>query len=350
MSDGNTIYEEIMLHKPPPLRILHGRLPTDKVCFDPNNPRLKYKRELFPDKSIKELLFMEPDTAWLLKDVAEKGILEPIYVKALADGTWMVVEGNRREAVMQELQEKHPNNPRYALIPARILPEQTTEEQEALLMASCHVAGKVKWEAHEKAGHIWYMIHKLRIPESELVSTLHMGAPSIKKAAESYALLEHFKRLDGGRYAQEAEGKWSFFREMLRVKDFADRHKKGQEWDDTFCRWVGEKRIPRSEDVRDLPNILAKLRARTLFETEPAETAFEKARREVDKSTPSRNSKFFKDLENIITSGRAAQLNDLEAAGTNDAARDTVIEAYSVLMTFMERAGVRAPGTPRRVA
>lgn len=352
-SNGNRlqqVFEEIMLHKPPPLKVQHGRVPTDKVQFDPENPRLKYQKQLFPDKSDKELLFKEPDTPWLLKDIEEKGVLDSIYVKAMASGSWLVIEGNRRVAVMQELQSKHPENPNFTYIPAKILPEDTTDEQQAVLMASYHVAGKIKWDAHEKAGHIWHMINTLHIPESELITTLHMGAPAIKKAAESYGLLQHFKKCDGGRYADQAEGKWSFFSEMLKVKDFYERHKKGQEWDDTFCRWVGEKRIPKAEDVRLLPAILKKLKARALFEEEPAAVAFDKALKEVDKSTPSRNSKFFKDLENLITSGKGASLNDLESASTNEAARDTLLEAFSVVQSFMEKAGVRVPATPRRVA
>jgi hypothetical protein len=350
--NGNQqIFQEIMLHRPPPLRIQQTKVPTDKVRFDTSNPRLKYKKQLFPDKTDKELLFQEPDTPLLMKDIEEKGIIDPIYVKSLpANAGWMVVEGNRRTAVMQDLQVKHPNDPRFAYIPANVLPAETSAEQEALLMASYHVAGKIKWEAHDKAGHIWYMINVLHLPETELVNTLHMGGPAIKKAAESYGLLEHFKKIDGGKYANEAEGKWSFFAEMLKIKDFWERHKKGQDWDDQFCRWVGEKRIPKAEDVRDLPAILSKLKARTLFENEPTEAAFEKASKEVDKATPSRNSKFYKDLEHIIISGKAASLNDLQAASDNEAARDTLIEAYSVILAFMERAGVRVPGTPRRVA
>lgn len=347
------VFEEIFLHSPPPLRIQHKKVPIDYVKFDETNPRLKYKKELFPDASDKELLFKDSDTAWLLKDIEEKGVLDPIYVRVerTADATYYkAVEGNRRTAVMQELHAKHPENPRFAYIPARILPEETSPAQEAVLMASFHVSGKIKWEAHEKAGHIYTMIHVHRIPDTELMSTLHMGKPAIYKAAESYALLEHFKKCDGGRFAGQAEGKWSFFAEMLKVKDLRERHARGQDWDDQFCRWVGEGRIPRAEDVRDLPAILSKLKARTLFVDEPADVAFAKARKVIDQSTPSRNSRFYKDLENLITSGKAAQMLDISAAGENDAARDTVVEAYSVLLAFMERAGVRAPATPRRVA
>lgn len=347
-------FEEIMLHKPPPVRLYQKRVPTEHVRFDANNPRLRYKKDLFPDKTEKELLFKDADTNWLLKDIQEKGVIEPIYVRPVRTENavyYIVVEGNRRTAVMQELHEKHPNNPNFCYIPARVMPEETTEEQTELLMMSQHVTGKLKWAAHEQAGSIWRAINVLRIPEAQLVNTLHMGAPSIRKAAESYALLEYFKKCDGGKYAAQAEGKWSFFAEMLKVKELRRRHhEKGQEWDDEFCRWVGEGRIPKAEDVRDLPEILMKQKARNLFHDEPVDTAFLKAKREIDKTTPSRNSKLFKDLENLIVSGKAAQMSELDEARDNDVARDTVIEAYSVLMAFMERAGVRIPATPRRVA
>jgi hypothetical protein len=356
MTNGNgkqQVFETIMLHKPPPLKIQHARVPTDRVRFDTENPRLKYQKELFPDKTDKELLFKLPDTNWLMKDVEEKGVLEAIYVKEeLLNGvaSFVVIEGNRRTAVMQELQAKHPDNPNFAYIPARILPPETTPEQGAILMASRHVAGLIKWDAHEKAGHIWHMINVLHIPESELINTLHMGAPAIKKASEAYGLLDHYKHCDGGKYAAQAEGKWSFIAEFIKVKEFYERHKKGQDFDDDFCRWVGDGRIPKAEDVRDLPAILKSGKARNLFFNEPAEHAFEKANAVVDKSDPSRRSKFYKDVENLIASGRGASLSDLTEAGDNEVARDNLLEAHSVLLSFMEKAGVRIPATARRVA
>jgi hypothetical protein len=343
------IFDEIMLHSPPPLRLQHVRIPTDAVEYDLENPRLKYKKQLWPDKSDAELLFDEPDTPWLLKDIAQKGVIEPIYVKAMSSGSWKVIEGNRRAAVMKNLHEKHKGNPLYACIPARLLPPETTKTQEALLMASYHVAGRVKWQPHEKAGHIYYMIHDLKVPESELVATLHMGAPAIKKAAESYALLEKFKTTENGRFAKDAEGKWSFFSEMLKIKYFYEKHKASQEWGDQFCLWVGEKRIPTADDVRrTLPQVLKNRKAKDLFENEPADVAWKKASKEVDKSSPARTSKFYRDLEHLIESCKAANLEELQAPEHNEAARDLVLEGYEMLTRFMDKAGVRP--MPRRVA
>jgi len=50
----------------------------------------------------------------------------------------------------------------------------------------------------------------------------------------------------------------------------------------------------------------------------------------------------------MIESGKNASLTDLEAAASNETASATLVEAYSLLYSFMERSGVRIPGTPRR--
>lgn len=348
---GQTIFEEILLRDPPPLRIEHRRIPIDRIDFDPANPRLRYQKELFPDKSEIDLLFdTEPDTAWLKKDIKEKGLLDPIYVREVGD-FFKCVEGNRRTACMKKLHSEEPENPRFMMMPARILPEKTTEEQIALLMASMHVAGKVKWEPHEKAGHIYHMLHVLRIPEVELSTTLHMGVPALKRTAASYQILEEtYKRIDGGIYADKAAGKWSFFSEMLKIKPLRlERERDPAEWDAKFSRWVGEGRIPNAVDIRALPDILKKAKARHLFENEAPTEAFAKARKASDETRPANVSKLFKQLEKTLDAVNSAQLNDITLAGDNDAARVLLTDTYQAIGNLMEKAGVRAPG-PRRAA
>jgi hypothetical protein len=348
------IFEEIFLREPPPLRIEHARVPTSAVMFDDDNPRLRYQRTVRPNVSETDLLIDNTDGRWLKKDIKEKGLLDSIYVRRVdnEDGTtsYICVEGNRRTACVRELNAEFPEDPRFQTIPARILPEKTTEEQTALLMASFHVAGKVKWDAHEKAGHIYHMLRKLRIPEAEMSTTLHMGVAAIKRAAESYAILEEvYKRIDGGKYSNDAAGKWSFFDCMLSIKEFKAQHQKSDEWSATFSRWVGEKRIPRAEDVRALPAILNKSQSRRLFENEPVETAFRDAKRISDMTDPATQSKFFKKLEEVIDSCKTAPFGDVEFAGSNDAARVMLVESYRAITSFMEKAGVRVP-PPARAA
>lgn len=346
-STSQMIFEEILLHEPPPLRIEHARIDTDKIDFDPDNPRLRYLKELHPDKTDLDLLFdQESDTAWLMKDIKDKGIIDPIYVRKVGE-RFKCIEGNRRTACMKKLHVAEPGNPRFFTMPARILPEKTTEEQTALLMASFHVSGKVKWAPHEKAGHIYQMLRILRIPEAELSTTLHMGVPALKREAESFSILEEvYKKVDGGKYAQTATGKWSFFSEMLKIKPLRVRAADPNFVAD-FCRWVGEGRIPNAVDIRALPDILAKAKARHTFLNDPVEEAFKKAKGEADETKPGNVSKLFKQLEKVLEACREAPFGDIELAGANDSARVLLTETYQQLGAFMEKAGVRVPGPKR---
>ena len=346
------VFEEIVLRQAP-LRIKHAKIPIGHVSFDQDNPRLRYLKDINPTMTDAELLLRDPDTAWLVKDIKDKGVIDPIYVKrdlSNSDAHFIAVEGNRRTAVVGHLHNQDSTNPRFQTIPAKLLPDQISEEEIALLMASFHVAGKLKWDPHERAGHIYQMLHKLHIPKEELQNTLHMAGPTIARIAESYRILEEvFKRIDGGAYSDKADGKWSFFAEMLKVKSLKDKHYTDTTWAETFARWVGESRIPKAENVRDLPDILAKSRARNIFENEtPSPENFEKALKEARVSNPAKNSKFYKHIESVIEACRVAQWVDMQQASENEQARQLLIEAYQAIGAFIERAGIRIP--PRRVA
>jgi hypothetical protein len=340
------LFEEITLRNQT-LRIEHTQVPIGAVLFDPENPRLKYQKALHPDKTDAELIFANKDTALLKADIKEKGLIDAIYVK-VTNGHYIVVEGNRRSACFKELNAELPDDLRFATIKARILPAHTTDEQIALLMASYHISGKIKWDAHEKAGHIYHMHEVLHIPELEMINTLHMSGGTIRRIAESYRVLEKvYRSIDNGAYADGADGKWSFFSEMLKIKELKERHEQDPAWAETFSRWVGEGRIPHAEDVRQLGDILNKAQARTLFENSPAEEAFQKARHVSDRANPSRKSKFYARLDDVIRECNRAPFSDVEEASSNEAARVKLQDAYNTIGNFMERAGVRFP-TPSR--
>jgi hypothetical protein len=350
------IFEEIMLRHPPPLRIEHARIATERIDFDPDNPRLRYLKQVYPDKTEQQLLFGEgdkgDDTAWLMKDIKEKGVIDPIYVREVGE-RFVVIEGNRRTACMKQLQQTEPKEAKFATMPARILPEKTTEEQTALLMASFHVSGKVKWEPHEKAGHVYHMLRVLHIPEAEMSTTLHMGVPALKRLADSFAILEeNYKKVDGGKYAATAAGRWSFFSEMLRIKPLKERHAKDPTFADDFCRWVGEGRIPNAIDVRYLPDILQKQKARHLFLNEPVADgiAWTKARQAADETKPANVSKLFKQIERTLNMARVANFTDMDLAQHNESAQQLLTEAYNQLGALMEKANVPRVSPPRRVA
>jgi ParB/Sulfiredoxin domain len=344
------LFEEITLRSHP-LRIRHARIPVAKIKFDPANPRLKYLKEIHPDKTDSQLLFADKETNSLLQDIKANGLLDPIYVKQ-DNGEFVCVEGNRRTACFMQLRGLEPDNPKFLDMPARILPSDTTEDQTSLLMASFHIAGKVKWDAHEKAGHIYHMLNILHIPEEELKTILHMGAPRIRQEAESYRILQEvYRTIDNGVFAAEAGDKWSFFSEMLKIKPLRERHQRESDWDERFSRWVGEGRIPRAEDVRELPSIFANHRANNTFLThKPITEAFQKARGEADEANPENRSDFYRLLKRFNSALRSASLDDMTFAQGNDAAKAMILDAYNSLGEVIDRSGLRSTTPSRRIA
>jgi hypothetical protein len=342
-------FEEIAIGGPPPLRIEHRKdIQVLNVRLDRDNPRLRYAQALNPGKTLADLLFEENDTRLLKEDIRVNGQLDAVYLRQDLDGHYTAIEGNRRVACMHALHELYPDDPRFAVLNAKVLPPNTPEAKQALLMAQYHVAGKLKWSAHEKAGHIYHMYKVLKVTDEQLKATLHMGMPAIKQAIEAYEMLtERYCSVQGGKYATQAEGKWSFFAELYKVRDFRAKVLKDKDgnipdryWADTFCEWVGEGRIPTAADVRKLALILANDRANQVFRSRPADIAFAEAMTVADTANPASNSKFFKAVQAVVDTGLQANMADIATAAGNDKAQKLLASARSSIDMILKQAAV----------
>ena len=78
------------------------------------------------------------------------------------------VEGNSRLVCLQNLHARYPSDPRWTAVPARILPRDVDPKHVAILLADFHVAGKIQWKAHEKAGQVYYMHTVLSMPQDDI--------------------------------------------------------------------------------------------------------------------------------------------------------------------------------------
>lgn len=350
--NGQMLFEEVFIGgEPPPLRLEQTRVNIDDVRLDKDNPRLKYQQMLYPNMSLVDLLFNENDTRLLKDDINKNGLIDPPYLRRDEDGKFTAIEGNRRTACMTKLHAEFPHDTRFATMFARILPVDTPAAKQALLMAQFHISGKLKWDAHERAGHVYDMWAHLDVSMEQLKSTLHMGEPAIRQMVEAYRMLnDHYKTIDNGKYQAAADGKWSFFAEFFKQKVFREKvmaTKDGATPDpffrDRFCRWVGEGRLPRAEDVRKLPAILADANAKVEFEQRPAIEAFEAAVN-IAEADPASKSKFFKAVRDLHKAGLAANMNDIMLAASDEKARKHLIDAKSVLDNISRQASILPQG------
>jgi hypothetical protein len=293
-----------------------------------------------------------PDAPKLRKDIeANGGLRERVILRPVGKGKFKVAEGNRRRVAYGELHDKNPDDERWKTLPARVLPEDVDMKKVAILLADQHVHGKVRWDAHEKAGQIFHMNRILKIPMDEICLVLHASKATVQRILNAYAfMMDRFPSVDRGKYADQGEGKWSFFDEMYRSKELKKHLDDDPEFGDKFCRWVGEGRLNRGAQVRDLPKILGHAEARKVFErgdNEPEGKAFSDAMKIIEATEPEQGSDFFKLLAKLRDScTSAAQVKEILRIRTDPVARKRVLESYEALRDFMLLSDVEMPETP----
>lgn len=340
-----TVFEEIVVGGET-LRLEHRDVPIADIELDDDNPRLRYLRQKANGKTLAEVIRDLPDAPRLRKDIEQNGGLkEKIILRVKPNGKHKATEGNRRRVAVGDLHDKSPKDPRWKTMPARILPADVDEKKVAILLSGLHVAGKVAWDAHEKAGQIYHMNKVLHIPLDEIVTVLHASKSTVKRFLDAYTMMmDRFMTVDNGVYASSGSGKWSFFDELYRSKDLRKHLDSDPEFADKFCRWVGDERIPRGADVRLLSAILGHPEARKAFETEPKEKAFAEAKRIVETTEPEQGSDFFKLLAKVRDNcSSAAQVKEILRIRKDPVARKRVLQTYEALRDFMLLAEVELP-------
>lgn len=339
-------FEEVVV-KGEVIRLEHRNVAIDDIVLDEDNPRLRYMRtKEGGNKPLDEFIRGMPDSSKLRKDIeANGGLLDRIILIPLPNGKFKVVEGNRRRVAVGDLHAKANKDARWKMMPARILPADIDPKKVAIMLADWHVTNKVRWEPHEKAGHIYEMSKVHKMPLDEIATILHASKTTVKRLLDAYTfMMERFTKVDDGAYKDLAEGTWSFFDELHRSKELKAHLAQDPEFADEFCRWVGDKRLAKGEQVRKLAKILAHADARKVFEKSKPASAFAAAQHIVESSEPEEGSDFFKMLAKMREScTSAAQVKEILRIRSDPVARRRLLQTYSALVDFMHLADVEVP-------
>jgi hypothetical protein len=328
------------------LRLTHEDIPLDKIELDDDNPRIRYRLKAEMNgkaASLDEAIMSMNGVAALQRDIElNEGLQEKIIVQRNGNGKFKTIEGNCRLVCIRRLHKKHPHDPRWKTVPARIVPSDVEPRQIAILLTGWHIAGKIQWKAHEKAGQVYHMIETLKMDTLEVATYLHTSKSTVIRLLHAYKMMfELFLKIDGGKYSKEGEGKWSFFDEFFKKKELVAEMKKNPEFAEQFCRWVGEEKIPRGEMVRQLPEVIKNPDARKIIESGGK---FDDAIKIVDATEPEQNSDFFKLLAKMRDAcTNAAQVKEILRIRSDKVARDKVLGTYKSLVDFMKLADVDVP-------
>jgi len=284
-------------------------LPLAAVKLDPTNPRVANTVAISSfgqgeklQRSLTDLLWSDPDVRSLYQAVlANNGLVERIIVKH--DG--VVAEGNCRTVVYRKLLENQKDST-WASIPARVLPEDVTEKQVAILLGELHVGGKNKWSAFEKAGHIHKLAHSFGLTQDEIAKLLKTSKTAVNQSMRAFGAMKN-------NYLPQypspgAVHKFSHFVELFKKPELREWVASDLRALDDFVDWVGTEKITKGADVRELVDFVKNKEALAALRAQGAEAA----RRVLNLAQPELTSPLFKLMREMTEALDGARLDDIQ--------------------------------------
>lgn len=285
-------------------------LPLASVKLDACNPRIAntVRTSNLRDgpklqQQLADLLWQDPDVHALYQQVKQNhGLIERIIVRP--DG--VVAEGNCRTVVYNRLAAAFPDDSMWKSIPARVLPDDISERQIALLLGELHVGGKNKWSAFEKAGHIYNMAETHGLTQDEIAKLLKTSKTAVNHSIRAFsAMNERYLPRYGG---VGAIYKFSHFLELYKQPDLRAWVGDAPESLDEFVDWVGTEKVAKGTDVRNLVEIIKSGPALAAFRAQ----GFAAARRVLEQDQPELTSELFQLMVEMTEALDASRLPDIQ--------------------------------------
>jgi hypothetical protein len=169
-----------------------------------------------------EELEKDSDLPTLMKSIRRSGVKDPIWVKILNNGEYLVIEGNRRTYILRKLMEEHvtpPEGVRYDCVSANILPKETSET-ELLLQRVRLQAGKKDWGPFNEAVATYDLRHKHLLEEEDIATELQISRREVRQRINDYKLFLEFAKATG----HADPRRFSFFTDAPKpVRDWTER-------------------------------------------------------------------------------------------------------------------------------
>ncbi|HFV9294205.1 TPA: AAA family ATPase [Serratia fonticola] len=213
------------------------RVSIRNLYLDPNNYRLIHEDDQVDvtDEEIKEknvqqrtLRLISGDKNQHIQDLIDSfranGYLpvDQIQVRALEDGGYVVIEGNRRIAALKLLLSEYENKGNnlgkifpdfFSSIPVVIYPD-ATEEHHLTLMALKHISGNKKWGEWNQAKLLEKLNSDFRLSEDEICHRIGISKVELRRSLRALSLVAQYRESDYG--DQFTESRFPIFRQAVR--------------------------------------------------------------------------------------------------------------------------------------
>jgi len=324
-----------------PTEIKRLKIPINKLILDIENPRIQYFLDTrlnnnVSQEKIKFALSEGNDQYEKLKEHIEsnKGIYDPIWAVP-KDDYYIVIEGNTRAFIYEELSEKYANDENWKNIDTYILPHKVDRKQINFIRLEKHLFGQTPWSAYEKARELY------RLHEKEDYSLKRLEQLTKLRAAEIQNNIQAYKDMEDQylhKYNKPSERlKFSYFVEFRKNRELKKLVKKGVLSLIDFCDWVGEGKFRRGEDIRRLPLVLKDEQAKH----ELLKDNFQAALDQLEQINPAAKSKLFEKIEDVIYGIDKIPFGDLEEikSGLQPGKVDSLIRLNNSLEKLLKNIG-----------
>ncbi|MCK0125754.1 AAA family ATPase [Gelidibacter sp. F2691] len=208
---------------------------VNRLLLDPNNYRFIDNKDYrqVDDIDIANLRIQErtfnllsgknqENISDLIRSFKANGILkDPIQVKELDDGTYLVVEGNRRTAALKQLYRDFQDSKDVGKLEESdfkslevVLISDENPVEHLITMGIHHISGKKKWSPVNQAQLIRDLIENHNMTEVEVCDSLAITKHNLRRSLRTLAFIERYKHSDFGDQFQT--NMYSVFEEIIK--------------------------------------------------------------------------------------------------------------------------------------
>jgi hypothetical protein len=303
-------------------------MPPEEIRLWHENPRIKHlvaQLNSYPtQEDLLACITRVQQTAYrnLYRDIEKIGQLEPVFLQA-ADRqsdqieSAVVFEGNTRTAILKDLHERFPIDPRYARVKAYLLPLDFPDDQLAILMANYHVKGTLRnqWDRYQIGAFLYEQIEqKHRFNQAELAEYISKSQSWVSRHLTVYKFALEYKDeiesthgLSPGEVETDVTQKFSLLEEAWKVKAFRDEMDRDVDAKETLFRWVYDGKFKDHRAIRGIYEIFTDPKRRTEVE-DGARGSGDDAFIQLGKSIPLHD-----ELDRLLRRIDGIQLGDLDS-------------------------------------
>jgi len=173
-------------------------IPVSKILLDLNNPRfghLELDNRKPTDSQMQAEIEADKDTFKLIKDIMRVGVTDPILVKDLGDGTYLVGEGNRRTTCLRKLIREGavPKNPNvsYHEVKAHVYPKDYSDQKWELLKGRVQT-GKKSWKTSDMAKYVWGLRYDMLIEIEDIAVAMQLSMKKVNEHINNWNLFKEY--------------------------------------------------------------------------------------------------------------------------------------------------------------